>query len=334
MRVVAVRARGYLSQVVHAEASQVRRPPAQRLWVAVWISLVAFVIHLVPLFLPRDVPAVELELASRMPDPRFRRAILEPLLENPKAGPGDLRRAAELILPASVPLARTFLAEARRRGPREVVDNELLLARICAAEADRACARAALERACAAAPKDDARAELAMADFAAEEGDVAGALSALARAFSRSPADVELGLRYARALGAAGREDEAEAVFTALSVRLPPSRQRLEHGLLALARGDLSGAALDFEAAVRAQPANPEPRYFLGVSLFQAGDWERAEVALREADTLLPSDFRALALLCALQREQGRVEEAAASRALLEKRLPEQRALYAEACPP
>lgn len=297
------------------------------------MSLLALGIHLVPLFLPRELPEVDLRLASMMALPEHRLPYLEPLLENPQANAEHLRTAALLALPASRKLAARFLAQAQQRAPQEVVANQLLRARLCRADGEETCVAQAFAAARAAAP-DDARPDLLEADFAEEDGHTAEALAALARATEKSPDDVELALRHARLLGANGRHAEAEAIFATLRGRLPELRLLIEHGLLELAQGETEEARRDFEAAVQVSPEDAEPHYYLGVTHFRGGDWPKAEAELREADRLSPQDFRPLALLCALQREEGRIDEAAGSRALLDRRLPDQRSQYDAACPP
>lgn len=299
----------------------------------IWVSLVALAVHLVPLFLPRNVPDVDLRIAALLQDAQYRIPYLEPLLTNPQSTGAHLREAAVLVLPASPPLARRFLAEAEKRAPRDVMQNQLLRARLCRADGDAACVTRSIGAARAAAPSDPAP-DVLEADFAEEEGLTRQAVAALARAVEKSTDDVELALRYARMLGAFGRDEDAEKVFDHLRGKLPRTRFLVEHGLLELAQGEHQQAQRDFRAAVSADPQSSETHYYLGVALFRGGDWPRAEAELREADRLAPEDFRPLALLCALQREEGRLDDAAGSRALLDKRMPDQREHYDTACPP
>jgi tetratricopeptide (TPR) repeat protein len=299
---------------------------------ALWVSLGALAIHLVPLFLPRKVPAVELELAQLVPEPRHRIRLLAPLRDNPQSSGQHLREAATLVLPASIREARDFLLEARRRDPR-AVENALLEARICWVEGDERCTELALDQARHEAPSDP-RPELFHADFREARGDSAGSLLALERGLEKAPGDVTLRLRYARALGAAGRESAAEDALEPLASALPRHRWLAEQALLRLETGRNAEARSLLEEAVDAEEADASTHYYLGVALFRLEEWTRAEAELRRADQLDPSDFRALALLCALQREEGRVDDAGVSRVMLERRFSSRRAEFEQACPP
>lgn len=299
---------------------------------ALWASLLAFLIHLVPIFLPRKVPSVELELASLLPHAEHRLRILLPLVDNPQSTSEHLRRAAELVMDGSPRHARVFLREAERLGPGEV-ENDLLRARLCQQAGEEPCVAQALSQARARAPSDP-RPDLVQAEFAFEQGDTAAYLYSLERAFSLAPDDTELGVRLAKALAEAQRLDEAELVFDRIRPHFSATRARVEHALVLLAGLRLEAAREELEAAVKLAPKDASVRYHLGVALYRTGEWTRAESVLREADRLEPEDFRPLALVCALQRERGHQADASFTRALLERRFPIHRDAYREACPP
>ena len=299
---------------------------------ALWVSLGALAIHLVPLFLPREIPSVELELARMVPEARHRVRLLAPLRENPQSRGEHLRDAAELVLAASTREARAFLQEARRRDP-SAVENDLLEARICWADGDESGAQHARAVARRDAPSDP-RPELLEADLREARGDSPGALTALERALNKSPGDVPLRLRYARALGAAGRESAAQDALEPLASALPRHRWLAEQGLLRLGSGQNAEARSLLEDAVHADEGDAASHYYLAVALFRLEEWTRAEAELRRADHLDPSDFRALALLCVLQREEGRVDDAGVSRVMLERRFAARHAEFDQACPP
>lgn len=299
---------------------------------ALWVSLWALAVHLVPLFLPRKVPAVELDLARLLPDAEHRIRFLAPLRENPQSRGEHLRAAAELVLAASTHEARDFLLEARRRDPR-AVENTLLEAKICHTDGDQTCVERALARARADAPSDP-RPEVLDAELRDARGDSAGSLVALRRASEKAPQDVALRLRYAHALGAAGRHADADAALEALAPTLPRPRLLLERALLRLSVGRNAEAREVLEEAVKAEGADGATHYYLGVALFRLRQWGRAESELRLADRLEPNDFRALALLCALQRERGHTDEALILRALLDRRFAARHAEFDGACPP
>ncbi len=294
-------------------------------------SGIALLIHLVPVFLPRMEPKQELALARRLPDAEYRIRLLRPLLENPRSTPKDLHDAADLVLPASIGLAVELLAESERRGS-DRVDAELLRARICRAQGDPACAIQALARARTAAPSDP-RPDLAEARFLESDGDRKGALAALRRAHDRAPDDVSLTLELARALGTAQRAREAQALIDGLP-GVSEAQRWIERGKIGLAAGEPAQARDAFAEAVALEPGVEDGRYLLGVSLFRMGEDKKAEAVLREASRLDPRDFRPLALLCALYREELRIEEAAQTRTELRRRFPDREQEYTSACPP
>ena len=299
---------------------------------ALWISLLALAIHMVPLFLPRKVPAVELDLARLLPDGQHRIPFLAPLRENPQARGEHLRAAAELVLDASTREARDFLLEARRRDPG-ALENTLLEARICHAEGDTPCERRALADARAAAPADP-RPEVVDSELRDLEGDSAGALLALGRAVDKAPGEFPLRLRYAHALGTAGRIGDADKALDALAQSLPRHRLLLERAMLRLSNDRNEEARALLQQAARDDAADAAVRYYLGMALYRLEQWGRAEEELRLSDRLDPTDFRALALLCVLQRDAGRGDEASISRTMLEQRFSARHAEFDAACPP
>ena len=293
-------------------------------------SGVALLIHLVPLFLPRMEPKQELALARMLPGAEHRIPLLEPLVENPRSTPEDLRDAAELVLPASTALARELLREAERRGSAPL-DSELLRARILRVQGDVAGSVQALERARRAAPGDP-RPDLLEARFREREGDRQGTLAALRRAHDKAPEELAVTLELARVLAVAQRGEEAQALIDGLK-GLSGAQRWIERGRLRLAAGDSLGARDAFSEAVKLEPSG-EARYLLGVSLFRLGELASAESTLREAVRQDVRDFRPLALLCALHREDLRIEDAARDRMELLRRFPEREAEYTSACPP
>ncbi|MBX5483051.1 MAG: tetratricopeptide repeat protein [Myxococcaceae bacterium] len=306
--------------------------PGARLRAAAWASLAALVVHLIPFFFPRKVPAVEIDLARMMTDAEHRTPLLVPLLDNPQSTPANLREAAELVLPASVATARRFLAEAERRGAPSV-ENELLRARICAADRDPTCVESALAKARALGPKDP-RPELLESELAERAGDPAEALASLIRAHHKAQSDVPLTLRLAHALARASRVEEGVALIDTVRDALGPVDAAVERGVLWLEANRPADARAELERALALDRHDARVHYFHAVALARLGDGAKAEVELREADRLDPGDYRALAMLCALQREDGRVDEAAVSRAILEKRFGDRRFEFDETCPP
>lgn len=292
--------------------------------------LVAFAIHLIPLFLPRNMPEQELSIARAMPDAAKRVEVLKPLKENAKATGENLREAAELLKEGSPLDAYELAKEAERREPG-AVETQLLLARVCHGQRMNRCEEESLEKARELAPGDP-RADLLRADFQEKDGDVGGALASVEKAYGKAPGNVGVGVRYARLLSAAGRGDEALGVLEKQERNLGRAQLRLEEGLVRVAQGRMEEARELFAEAVEADPKLVMGYYHLGMAAFRMGDVEEAEEALREADRLDMTDMRPLSALCEIQRRTGRTEELTATRMDLERRFPERMDAVRSAC--
>ncbi|MFL5345002.1 MAG: tetratricopeptide repeat protein [Hyalangium sp.] len=291
---------------------------------------VAFLVHLIPLFLPRNMPEQELAIARVTREVENRLPVLKPLKNNPKATGADLREAAELLLDGAPAEARELIEEADRREPG-AVETQLLRARICRVERAERCVQESFERAARLAPTD-ARPDLLWADMREQDGDLAAAAEALDRARKKSPEELALQLRYSRLLSAAGRPDEAEATLRALGPKLPKEQLFLELGLLRTRAGRTQEARGFFAQAVAESPRSAAAHYQLGVTQFQLGDLDAAEEELREADRLDVSDPRPLAALCAMQLKAGRLDAARVTKMDLERRFQDQTELIRGAC--
>jgi Tfp pilus assembly protein PilF len=291
---------------------------------------VAFLVHLIPLFLPRNMPEQELAIARVTPEVEHRVPVLKPLKNNPKATGADLREAAALLLDGAPAEARELIEEADRREPGSL-ETQLLRARICRLERMERCVQESFERATRLAP-GDARPDLLWADMREQDGDMAAAVEALDRARKKAPEQVALQLRYSQLLSTAGRSDEAESIIRALGPKLPREKLFLELGLLRMREGRPREARTFFAQAVAEGPRSAPAHYQLGMAHFQLGDLDAAEEELREADRLDVSDPGPLAALCAMQMKAGRLDAARVTKMDLERRFQEQPDLVREAC--
>jgi tetratricopeptide (TPR) repeat protein len=297
---------------------------------ALGVCGLAFLVHLVPLFLPRNMPEQELAIARVTPDVRHRLRLLKPLKEHPKATGAELREAAELLLEGAPAEARELVEEAERREPG-TVETTLLRARICWVERMERCVHEAFEQARRAAP-EDARPDLLWADMREHDGDVATALEAVGRARRKAPEETAIQLRYALLLSENGHHLEAEQVLRALEPKLPPQKWLLELGQLRLREGRHEDARQLFGRAVGEDPQSAVAHYHLGIAHFRLGDLEAAEEELRAADRINISDPRALAALCAMQVEAGQLEAARVTKMDLERRFQGRTELIRSAC--
>lgn len=297
---------------------------------ALVVSAIALLIHLIPLFLPRNMPEQELAIARASPTVEQRVRFLLPLRDHPKATPAELREAAELLLDGAPAEARELAREAERRDPN-AVETQLLLARICDVERMDRCVSTSLERAERVAPKD-ARPDLLRAELQEKDGDFSGAAESLGRAYGKTPADPVVGLQYVRLLSAAKRGDDARAVLTGLEGRIPRSRLLVEQGRVWTREGRDAEAAKLFRKAVEEDPKLGIGFFELGLAWYRLGKQEAAEEALREADRLSPADPKALAALCAMQLKAKRIDDARLTRMDLERRFSGRTELIRQSC--
>ncbi|RKH73552.1 tetratricopeptide repeat protein [Corallococcus aberystwythensis] len=295
-----------------------------------WVCGVALVIHVIPLFLPRNMPEQELAIARATDNVEGRLRFLVPLKHNDKATAADLRAAAELLREGAPAEAHDLALEAERRDPN-ALETQLLLARICDRERMSRCVEQALGKARKLAPADP-RAELLRADLSEVKGDVEGATSALAQAYSVAPGDPLVGVRYGRLLSRVGRPQEALKVFHSLEGRVPAARLLVEQGLVLTREGRNREAVGLLQQAVQKDPKLAEGHFQLGIAWFQLGNENAAEEALRQADRLDVSDTRALGMLCTLQVKAGRFEGARQTRTDLERRFPQRMDAIREQC--
>lgn len=306
------------------------RRPSQAMRGSLGVIGAAFLIHLIPLFLPRNMPEQELAIARVTRDVQHRARLLMPLKKHPKATGAELREAAELLLEGAPAEARELVEEAERREPG-AVETQLLRARICQTERMERCVQEAFERAVRMAP-GDARPDLLWADMREKEGNLAEALEAVARARGKTPENREVGLRYARLLSATGQHQAAEAAVRELESRLSPLELLLELGALRSREGRDAEARALFAKAVGENPQSALAHYHLGMSHFRLGDVEGAEEELRTADRLDVADPKPLAALCALQVRAGQLEAARITKMDLERRFQERADLIRSAC--
>lgn len=310
--------------------SPVRRKWYQALRSTLLVCGAALLVHLVPLFLPRNMPEQELAIARATPDIRNRVRVLAPLKEHPKATGALLREAAELLLEEAPADARELVEEAERREPG-AVENQLLRARACQLERMERCVQESFGRAVRMAP-GDARPDLLWADLREHDGDVSGALEAVERARSKAPTEPAIQLRYARLLGATGRHEEAETVVLELEPQLSRLKLLVELGQVQLRAGRDAEARRLFAKAVGEEPHSAVAHYYLGMTHFRLGNLDGAEEELRTADRLDVSDPRPLAALCAIQVEAGQQEAARVTKMDMERRFQERKELIQSAC--
>src|SRR6218665_1853722 len=299
-----------------AEEARAKRFPWNRsVKKALLVCLVALVLHLLLLLLPRNMPEQELSIARAIPDSAKRVTLLKPLKEHPKATGANLREAAELLREGSPMDAYELTRAAESKEPGSV-ETQLLLARICHGQRMKRCEEESLKR----------------AGFHERDGDVDGALMAVEEAYRKAPGREGVAVRYARLLSATSRGEAAMRVLETQAPLLGKPRLWVEQGLVRVAQGRLEEGRRLFARAVEEDPKLAPAYYHLGLTAFRLGDIESAEEALREADRLDMTSMRALSALCAIQRQTGRVNDMMVTRMDLERRFPEKLGAVQSAC--
>ncbi|WP_141594194.1 lipopolysaccharide assembly protein LapB [Myxococcus sp. AB056] len=294
------------------------------------VCTVVTLIHLIPLFISRNMPEQQLSIARAMSSVSQRVPFLRPLKDDAKATPAELREAATLLLDGAPDDAHALALEAERRNPQEV-ETQLLLARICDVERMSRCVSTALSRAETLAPRD-ARPDLLRAELQEKDGDVVGAAEAMERAHGKAPSDPLVGLRYVHLLSAAKRGEEALAVLRKLEGRLPHARLLVEQGRVHSREGHDAEAVKLFRAAVAEDPKLSLGFFELGLAWHRLGKVDTAEEALRQADRLDPADPKAMAALCAIQVKERRIDDARLTRMDLERRFSGRPELIRKSC--
>lgn len=301
-----------------------------RLRSMVGVCVAAFVIHLIPLALPRNMPEQELAIARVSKSVESRVKVLLPLKEHPKATAAELREAAELLFDGAPVEAQELALEAEKREPA-AVETQLLLARLCDQQRMERCVHAALEKANQVAPGDP-RPDVLRAELQEKIGDMAGAAEAMTRAYQKAPDDPLMGLRYARLLSAARRPEEAWAVLTALHGKVPRARLLVEQGLVLGANGRDSEAVRLLKRATEEDPRLSFAYFELGKALYRLGEMDGAQEAMRQADRLDLGSPKALAALCAMQLQAKLLDDARLTRMDLERRFSDRMELIRQSC--
>jgi serine/threonine-protein kinase len=124
----------------------------------------------------------------------------------------------------------------------------------------------------------------------------------------------EIGHALGHALEAAGRRDEATAVFRQLT-QLRPGNTRHHNclGNALVVQGRLEEAKDEYRKAIELDPKDASPHYGLGNVLFKEGRQEEAKAEYRKAIELKPDIAEAHCNLGHVLLKQGRLAEALAS---------------------
>lgn len=278
---------------------------------------------------------------GRAPDAARRLTRL--LNRKPGLAPAQIMRA-RLLYEQGNPDQR-FVREALMVDPQSS-EGHLLLGRLLA---DAGQTDEALEeyRTAARRAPGDVRPLLALARTSLDEGRVPQALLHARAAIRLAPGDKDAVLTLVTALIAEPGLDEAARTLSALSAKLPsdPDVAVIE-GRLALARGNMSAARTSFtralmirddlrealdglvtaeesqpteatrhrvESAVQAHPTDPDLRLVAGRIYRAMRDLTRAEETLVQAEQLNPSHVPVALTLAAVQRDQQKMDAAAAT---------------------
>jgi Flp pilus assembly protein TadD len=153
-----------------------------------------------------------------------------------------------------------------------------------------------------------ARAQMALGILYARAGDLQKAQQLLHDATLSDPDSADSHYNYALVLGRAGESELLEAI----ALQPDHIEARMQLGLLLMNRGDLAGAAKNYEEVLRKQPDSAEASNNLGLVWLRSNDAAQAKQALEKAVRLKP-DYAAAHYNLALALEQlGEVHAAQA----------------------
>jgi tetratricopeptide (TPR) repeat protein len=140
-----------------------------------------------------------------------------------------------------------------------------------------------------AARKDDIELHSQLAQALALEGKTDAALTELRAAFDLDPKRADIGLDLATRYEAAGKNDEAAAMYGKLLAADSPTTETRTHAGLFYARtGDAKSAAAQGEALLAADAGSAVGTYLKGEGEYAAGQLEKAKADFKTAATKDP----------------------------------------------
>lgn len=149
--------------------------------------------------------------------------------------------------------------------------------------------------------------------LAGDAGDFNVAIANFDKALAMEPTLATAALGRAAAEFSLGRLDEAERDLKALAETAPHLPQvRFYLGLIRAARGDRAGARVEYENAIRINPASADAQLNLGIMLAEEGNISAAVPHLEIAAQVAPRNARAQANLANAMMELGRMDDAIA----------------------
>ncbi len=161
----------------------------------------------------------------------------------------------------------------------------------------------AIAEALRCAPEDSKSATLS-AQYREALGDAAGALEAWTLVSKRNSKDAQAWHRQGYWLSQSGRLDEAGAALEkGLALRFD-ARAAAELGFVRFREQRFPDALRLLQKAVKSDPNCMEARYYLGSSLYQKGDIDKARAQYAKATLLAPEDERPWLAWCQMETQQ------------------------------
>lgn len=163
----------------------------------------------------------------------------------------------------------------------------------------------------------------------AQRGDPAGGAEFIQQAIHLAPNNPVYHFNLAKALGAMGREGEANLSFRrSLELRPDDGPAQFQLGNLCQAAGEWEQAVQAFRRAIERMPENIQPRCNLGSLLQVLGRLEEAEGCHRRVVTLAPEFGPGYCNLANVLSQEGRFEESLACYRQAVQRAPEVAAIH------
>jgi putative PEP-CTERM system TPR-repeat lipoprotein len=243
----------------------------------------------------------------------------------------EYRKALSLNAPKDqvlLPLAKTLLAQGQfQKALDETADRSASSAELTTLRGeaylglnDPAHAKEAVEAALKLKP-DHAPALIGMARWAMSQNDLAGATAYADSAIAKNPRDAEALFFKGAMLRAAGKPEEAIAVFDQV-VKLDPAHRfaYVEKAALEIALNKLDAARVDLDAAKKQNPNTLQVLYTEALLDFTKGNSKGALELLQKVLRVAPEHYPSVLLAGAAEANTGATEQATAHlRQYLEK---------------
>jgi putative PEP-CTERM system TPR-repeat lipoprotein len=262
-----------------------------------------------------DLPAQLARVQSLLVQEKFEQASadLGDLLDDNPRHPGLLLLAAQSALTANnnINAAEEALSIALGKSPNDT-SCLLLMGWIALTKGDYEAALQHLNAHQVRLPGDPTGSKL-LAIVLLRRSEVPRGIEVLQRALDKSPDDMELVSMLGDAYLMAGETEKADPLFSKAIALAPDSASvRTQRAASLLAAADISGALLELEAAVAADPDYSRAQFRLARLYYQMGDSEKTFDKASLLSRKYPQDPRSFVLMAAVSEGKGDLAGASA----------------------